>query len=173
MGAIRAFGRGIEIINTWIGNWAGLGFVFIMGLVTMDVLLRYIFNRPTTWSWDVNVQLMAGLVTIGGGFLLIQKGHVAVDVLTMRMSARSRAVMELAMTMLFFLGVGILFWQLALEAWSSLIEREVYPSVLRSPIYPLKMVMALGVLLLLLQGVVIFVRKLTALLSGRCEEANR
>jgi len=151
----------------WIGEWAGLLLIALMCLVTMEVVLRYIFHSPTLWVWDVNMQLLGAAAIIGGGYALLQKAHIGVDVITMHLSTRARAIIELATSWLFFVSVGVLLWKVTLEAWGSLLTREVYLSILRPPIYPFKIFMVVGVLLLLLQGIAEFIRTLTIIFRSK------
>ena len=64
---------------------------------------------------------------------------------------------------LFLFTVGIISWQSASAALVSLQFRERFSSYFASPIYPLKILVALGFFLMLLQGIVEFIRRLRTL----------
>lgn len=161
----KAFCRRIDSCNEWTGKivcWLIIPLTFI---VVYDVILRYVFNRPTVWAWDINIQLLGALVILGGGYVLLHNGHIGVDVLVVRLSPRKRAMVDLVTSLFFFFGVGVLLWKASLDAWSSLQIRELYTSFFQPPIYPLKIVVVIGVLLLLLQGIAKFMRDLSAVTS--------
>lgn len=60
------FLRVVDTFNTWLGRIGGWLFLPLTVIIFLDVVLRYIFNSPTIWAWDVNVQLMGALVALGG-----------------------------------------------------------------------------------------------------------
>jgi len=157
---MKSFCRFIDSLNERVGKISGWLIIPLTTLVTYDVILRYVFNRPTVWAWDINVQLLGTLVVLGGGYALLHDAHIGVDALVIHLSARRRAIVDLITSAFFFFGIGVLLWKAALDAWFSLEIRELYSSVFLPPIYPFKILMVIGILLLLLQGVAKFIRDL-------------
>ncbi len=157
---VKSFCRRIDSLNEWVGKTSGWLIIPLILLVVYDVTLRYVFNRPTVWAWDINVQLLGALVVLGGGYALLHDAHIGVDALVIHLSARRRAIVDLITSAFFFFGIGVLLWKAALDAWFSLEIRELYSSVFLPPIYPFKILMVIGILLLLLQGVAKFIRDL-------------
>jgi len=170
MKSIESFCGKIETINTWVNRIFAWLLIPLTLLVTMEVILRYVFIKPTIWVWDVNIQLLGVLAVMGGGYALLHGSHVAVDVLATRLHPRKRAVLNLITSVFFFAAVGVILWQTILGAWSSWLIKETTVSFFAPPIYPFKWIMVAGVTLLLLQGFVKFLRDLavaTATDSGR------
>ncbi len=161
---LNGFCRGIDLINEWMGKIVGWLFIPFTILVIMDVITRYVFNSP--WYYiDVNIQIMGTIVMLGAGYALLHSGHVRVDVLINLLSPRKQALLEIILFPLFATCIGVLFWK-TLEAASLSIElREHYASGLAPPFYPYRIIITLGVLLLLLQGIVNFIRKLRIFFS--------
>ena len=85
----------------------------------------------------------------------------------MRLSLRRRAVLDLITSLFFFLAIGVMLWKESLVAWTSVQKQEALLSVFSPPIYPLKVFIALGVLLLLLQGLAKFIRDLNTAIYSR------
>jgi len=160
---VRGFCRTIDTLNEWIAKGTMWLFVPLAGIVTIDVILRYGLNRPLIWSWDINCQLLGVLVILSGGWTLLKEGHVRVDVFWARLSPRKRTMVDLITFLLFFFAIGILLWQSASAALVSVQTGERYSSYFAPPIYPLKIIIVVGVFLLLLQGVVKFIRDLLLL----------
>ena len=46
-------------INLFLGKVLQWTILPISAIVMFEVIARYVFNRPTIWAWDVNVQLLA------------------------------------------------------------------------------------------------------------------
>jgi TRAP-type mannitol/chloroaromatic compound transport system permease small subunit len=122
-------------------------------IVLVDVILRYVFNKPTTWAWDVNLQLLAVLALLGAGYCLLHEAHVRMDIVWVRLPVRGKAILNSITYLLFLFTISMLFWLSVSAASLSVQTGERYSSYLAPPIYPLKIVIAIGLLLLLLQGI--------------------
>ncbi len=155
---VETFCRAIDRINGWVGRWASLVFIPLTVIVTIEVIARRFFNSPTIWAWDVNIQLSAALVVLGGGYLLVENGHVIVDVIVNKFPKRARAIVDIVTSTLFFLGVGTVWWIAVGEAQKSVATNEHYTSLLEPPLGPIRIVVAIGFFLLLIQGLVKLLR---------------
>ena len=156
----KVFLRAVSFVNEWVGKACSLFFVPLVCIVLLEVILRYAFNRPTIWAWDISMMLMALTVVLPGGYLLLKDAHTNVDVIVRRFSPRTRTIIDLVTSVLFFFVIGILVWKSGEAAWDSFLSREHLATVLGPPIYPLKMVWPIAAFLLLLQGVAKFIRDL-------------
>jgi TRAP-type mannitol/chloroaromatic compound transport system permease small subunit len=162
---VNKFCRLIDTLNEWVGKWSGWMIIPMVILVVYDVTLRYVFNKPTIWVPDIVIQLLGALVILSGGFGVLHGDHVGVDPLVIHLSSRRRAIVDLITSMFFFFTIGGLLWQSVQEAWFAVKTGEHYSSTFLPPIYPFKVVIVVGVLLLLLQGVVKFIRDLMIVIS--------
>lgn len=166
---LRRFCRGINTLNEWTGRLVSWLLLPLALIVVIEVILRYGFNRPTIWAWDINVMLMGGIVILGGGYALLHDAHVSMDIVVQGFSARKRAILDLITFVFFFVTVGGMLLEMTSIAWSSVQTREVHYSFWAPPIYPLRVVMAVGVLMLFMQGIAKFIIKLLAVLEGENE----
>ncbi len=166
----EAFARTIDTINGRVGRVASYLVLPLLAITLMEVILRYVFNKPTTWGWDVNIQVLAGLTLLGAGYTLLKQGHIIIDIFTGRLSPRKRAILDMATALLFFFGIGALVYQGSLSGWHSVETRELYTSVWNPPIYYIKMVIPIGAALLFFQGLSKFIRDLNIALHGKTED---
>lgn len=150
----------VDLINEWVGRVVSFLIIPMTLVAVIEVILRYVFNRPTIWAWDVNMMLLGAFTVLTGGYVLLKEGHVSMDVFVSRLSPRVRAVIALITSLLFFFSIGLLVWQGGLEARESLLIGEKVNSVWGPPLYPLKILWPIGAFLLLLQGVATFIRDL-------------
>lgn len=162
----RDFCRFVDIVNEWTGRVVGVLIIIAILIITIELILRHVLNRPSIGEWDVNVYLMTVIIIIGAGYTLLYRGHVIVDIVVKRFSPRARALIDLVTSGFFFLGIGILLWQAILEAATSIEIKEHLFGIWELPFYPLRVIIAIGILLLLLQGIVKFVRDLVIALLG-------
>ena len=149
---MRWFVRTVDGINQWIGKifcWLMLPLVFITAL---EVFMRYVVKKPTIWAWDLNIQIFAAITFLGGGYALLEKGHVTVDVLTINMTKKRKALLDIITSVFFFFGIGALMyggWEMFMMSWKS---KEAMPTIWAPPYYWMKLLVPAGCLMLLLQG---------------------
>jgi TRAP-type mannitol/chloroaromatic compound transport system permease small subunit len=156
----KGFADWIDVINEWVGRMISFLIIPMTLITTIEVILRYVFNRPTIWAWDVNMMLLGAFTVLTGGYTLLKGGHVAMDIFVSRLSLRIRALLALITSVLFFFSIGLLVWQGGIASGESFMTREQINSIWGPPLYPLKLLWPVGAFLLLLQGVAIFIRDL-------------
>jgi TRAP-type mannitol/chloroaromatic compound transport system permease small subunit len=147
-------------INLFLGKVLQWTILPISAIVMFEVIARYVFNRPTVWAWDVNVQLQAFMATLGGGYVLLNDDHVRVDILVAKFSMRKKAILESFTGLLTIVALGILTWHLIDVAVTSVKYLEVDWSYFAPPVYPLRCLMAFGSLMLFLQAIAIFLKNI-------------
>lgn len=157
----------VDVINTWLGKGVSLTIFIMMLIVSYEVIARYVFSAPTIWAWDINMQILAIVTFLSGGYVLLQNGHVNVDILYSRWSSKQKAVADLVTFPIFFCFLAILVWSLGVMTLDSIAEREVGSTILAPPIYPMKILLTIGSFLLLMQGTTKFIRDLRVVLSKK------
>ena len=102
---------GIERLIEALGNsiaWLGLGMVVV---TTVVVVLRYGFGIGSIAMQEAVAYMHATLFTLGASYCLKHDAHVRVDVLYRGWSARAKAVVDLAGTVLLLMPFcGFLVW---------------------------------------------------------------
>jgi len=154
----------IDNINEWIGRTTSWLFLPFAILVVIDVVTRYALRHP--WFYiDINVQIMGTLILLAGGYLLVNEGHIGVDVLVTHLSPRHRAILDIVLFPIFIGSIGALLWRTGIAAGDSWRILECGISGLDIPIYPLKTIVAIGFFLVLLQGTSKFIRNIMVIKS--------
>lgn len=116
-----------------------------------EVFMRYMMNKPTIWAWDLNMQLFAALIMLGGAYTLREGGHVSVDVLVAHLSVRRRALVNMIIVPIFLIGIIILLYKSGVAGWESFGRKEEMPTVWGPPLWTIKMWIPIGAFLMLLQ----------------------
>jgi C4-dicarboxylate transporter DctM subunit len=147
---IDALGRAAEALKKVVVpiaskvNLIGMAALAVMMVLTsIDVILRYIFNKPLTGSLELTQFLMVVLVAFGLAYTGVNKGHITVDVLTQRLPKRGRAAVNTG-DALFCLGVFALITWRSLVYAQALISGHDASSTLLIPLYPFVLLVALG-----------------------------
>ena len=136
-------------------------------LISFDVVMRYILDRPTIWAWDLNIQFLAIMTLGAAGYTQLHNSHVNVDILVMNLKPRTRAIIDLITSPFFFLGVVMLVWKGTEATWMSVRTFEVSESYWAPPVWPIKVIVVIGIFLLLLQGIAKFIRDLKTAISPK------
>jgi TRAP-type mannitol/chloroaromatic compound transport system permease small subunit len=156
----------IDALSRFVADYIAWLFLPMTIIAVFEVTMRYLFNSPTTWAWDVNVQLFSLIVILGASCTYLNSGHVRMDIVVNLFSPRVQRFISLFLFALLIVIVGILAWQTGLFAWRSIILTERTSTLLSAPIYPLKVAIFLGVVLLWLQIASVFLRALLTLFSN-------
>jgi TRAP-type mannitol/chloroaromatic compound transport system permease small subunit len=157
----------IDGISTWFGkasSWLTLPVIFV---VAYEIIARYVFHRPTIWAVETMIYGCAIIYVMAAAWALLEGRHVKIDMLYERFSPRGRAVLDSFTFLFFLLYLGMMLWATAKFAYNSTIILEESDSPWRPPLWPMKVFMALGILLVLLQGVAKFIRDLYLAVTGR------
>jgi len=157
----------IDNISEWVGRFGIILIVVMMMATVYEVVARYVFHGPTIWSLEINRFLLAAITAFGGGYALLRGSHVKVDLVYARFGDRRKAIIDLATSVLFFTFIGALLWKSAGIALSSLEIRETNATLFAPPVYPLKIALALGFLIILLQGLAKFIRDINTAITGK------
>ena len=70
--------------------------LFMMGLGTVDVIGRYLFNNPILGTLEVFEILLPAIVLLGLGYTQEKRGHVTMELLVTQLSPRTKTILEIA-----------------------------------------------------------------------------
>jgi TRAP-type mannitol/chloroaromatic compound transport system permease small subunit len=164
---MKKFLRVVDRISEISGKAVSF-FIIPLGVVILiEIVSRYLFNRPTIWVHEVSQMIFGAYVILLGAYALQRGSHVNVEILYGRFRPRTRAAIDLFTWVLFFFFCGIILvkgWEMA---WNSFLVRETDSTSFAPPLYPIKMMVPLGSLLILLQGLAKFLRDLLFVISGK------
>jgi TRAP-type mannitol/chloroaromatic compound transport system permease small subunit len=168
MEALKKYMKAVSLMNEWIGRVDAMVIVPLVLVTIYEVLVRKFFNAPTIWVFETSNQLYGLFFMMGLGFALLHGSHVNVDIFYRFLSARGKAVLDSIGFIIFFfpfclvvLYKGTLF---AAQSWSML---EHSQSVFRVPLYPIKTIIPLMAITLLLQGTVVFIKRIYLIAEGK------
>jgi len=144
--------------------WSAKAFAWLIVVLTLsifyEVIVRYVFNSPTIWAWDLSYMLYGAHFMMGVAFTLYRKGDVRIDVFYKSFSPRTQAMIDLFLYPIFFFpALIVLFWaglQQSIYSWSILEKSGV--TMWRVPIYPFKTILPVATFILLLQGIAEFIK---------------
>ncbi|HRX70319.1 MAG TPA: TRAP transporter small permease subunit [Candidatus Competibacteraceae bacterium] len=151
---MRKIARVIDLLNENTGYYSSFLILPLLFVVTYEVVMRYGFNAPTTWGFEATTFLYGVHFVLGLGYTHKHNGHVAIDVFEAKLWHRPRTLLRIVANLIIFIPtMGLMaIWSViyAGTAWS---QWEVASTSWAPPLYPFKTLMAIGFVLLFLQGV--------------------
>lgn len=82
------FSQLVRLFNTWMGYLSAILIVICTGALTYEVIVRYFFNAPTSWSLEFNIFMLIASTFLAAAFTQIKRGHVGIGLLDTIMSER-------------------------------------------------------------------------------------
>jgi len=154
--------RVIDSVNDRLGKMAAWIVVPLTVIVLLEISMRYFANQPTIWVYDVSWMLFSVFFLLGGGFAMVHKRHVRIDLLYSMLPKRGQAIYELFFFIVMFLPtmgiLGLRSVEYAGRAWNS--GQSLSTTVWTFPAAPIRTVIVLAFLLLFVQGIAEVLRNL-------------
>ena len=166
MRGLLGLSRAIDALNETVGKltyWLILAAVLIS---TGNALVRYGLNTSSNAWLEIQWYLFSFVFLFCAGYTLLHNQHVRIDILSGMLSARGRAWIDVFGTVLFLLPMAIaimwLSWPVFVDAWDS---HEVSTNAGGLLVWPGRLMVPAGFLLLVLQGISELIKRIAFLLG--------
>ena len=161
---VRIIDKFTDTTGVWVA-WLNMPLVLA---VAYEVISRYLFHAPTSWSFDVTYMLYSAIFMLGAAYALHKGAHIRTDFFYEKWSDRTRGVVDSISYILFFFPSIIMLlaasWS---EAWYAYTINETSEQTTWRPIlWPFKAVVPLTCAMLLLQGVSELIKSFYAARTG-------
>ncbi|MCP4693625.1 MAG: TRAP transporter small permease subunit [Desulfobacterales bacterium] len=154
-----------------ISEWSGKIFSYLLwpgvAVLVYEVVARYVFNAPTIWAHGTTQRIFAVYYFICGAYISRHGSHIRMDILYERFSPRIKAILDIIGFLFFFAFCGALLWYGSRYAWSSLMRLEPCNTPFRAPLYPIKLMIPIGALLIFLQELAFLFRNIYIVITGK------
>lgn len=164
--------RFADSLSAWFGKAFGWLIILMTFGMSYEVLVRYMFNRPTPWALDVSFIMYGTIFMMGGAYTLSRGGHVRGDFLYRLWSDRTQAKVDLTLYFLFFfpgiLALVFAGWKYASRSWGYAEVSVNSPAGI--PIYQFKTVIVAAGVLLIIQGIAQVLRCIICIRKGSWPE---
>jgi TRAP-type mannitol/chloroaromatic compound transport system permease small subunit len=147
--------RGIDRFSDLTGRLISLAMVFLVGIITYEVVARYLFRAPTAWVYESSYMTNGSAFMLGCAYALLKGAHVRTDIFWENYSERKKGIIDLlSYLVLFFPSLATLMLISIDDAWLSYtIGERSQESVWRAIMWPFRAVIPLAALLFMIQGV--------------------
>ena len=148
-----------------LGKWFALLLVLVG---SFETIARHFFNAPTIWAYDSMCMAGGVIYMLGASYNYLHDAHTRVDLFYMRGTPRTKALIDVICSLVLFFPLMIIMFKLAVtwaaKAWR--INEVMFNSFWYPPAAPYRTIFAVGLFLLILQGVAKFIRDLYYVIRG-------
>jgi TRAP-type mannitol/chloroaromatic compound transport system permease small subunit len=170
MAALLRLSRLIDALSERLGRlvmWLVLAAVLISA---GNAVVRKLFNVSSNAYLEIQWYLFAAVFMLGVGHVMLRNGHVRIDVVSTRLSARANAVIDSLGIVLFVVPLAVIMidlsWPLFMRAWVSGETSQNAGGLIR---WPVLLLIPAGFGVLLLQSLSELIKR-AAFLSGHRAE---
>ena len=148
----------VSRIIDWLSERIGHAFYWLV-LVTVlisaaNAVVRKAFNVSSNSFLEIQWYLFSAIFLFLAGYTLLRNDHVRIDVIAGRLSKRAQAWIDIVGTVLFLFPMAFLLMWLAWPVFVDAYERhEISTNAGGLIIWPARLLVPIGFLLLLIQGV--------------------
>ena len=163
---IDYFLHGVDAMSEWSGKIVSFAILFMVALMVLQVVTRYLLDRPFIWILETTIFTFGIYVVILGAYALHHRRHVKMDLFYSRWSPRTQAIVDLVTSVFFFLFYITLIWkgwEYFYESWQF---KEITQTSWRPIIYPIKMFIPLSAGLIVLTGIAKTIRDFRCALTS-------
>ena len=147
--------RGIDRFSDVSGKLIALSMLFLVAIITREVVGRYFFNSPTVWVYEMSNMVNGAAFMLGCAYALYKGAHVRTDIFWDRFSERRKGIIDLVSYLVLFFPTMITLFVISVDdAWYSFsIEERSQESIFRAIMWPFRSSIPLAALLFIIQGI--------------------
>jgi TRAP-type mannitol/chloroaromatic compound transport system permease small subunit len=142
--------------------------VILMGGTVYEVVMAYVFNKPTLWNFDFSMQMYGAILMMSGAYCLATESHVRGDVIYRLFKPRTQGWIDLVLYFIFFfpgvIALAFYGYEYAALAWK--IKETSWSSPAQIQIYMVKSMIPAAGILLIIQGVSEVFRSVICIQTG-------
>lgn len=149
---MAAYIRVVDKINYRVGRFIMYG-IFAMMAVLLWSSISKTFFLPSLWTLEIAQFLMVGYYILGGAYSIQLGSNVRMDLFYANWSDRRKAAFDTATVFMLLFYLGVLLYGGFESTIYSLEYGERSPTAWRPYIWPIKIIMCLGIVMMLLQAI--------------------
>jgi TRAP-type mannitol/chloroaromatic compound transport system permease small subunit len=161
------FSRAIDAVSVFVGKVAMWLILLIVLISTANAISRYALHISSNAWLEIQWYLFGAVFLLGAGFAFLRNAHVRIDVVSSRLSARTRNWIDVVGILVFLLPLCylmiILGWPVFERAW---VRGEMSPNAGGLIRWPAFLLIPLGFALLALQAISELIKRFHFLYGG-------
>jgi TRAP-type mannitol/chloroaromatic compound transport system permease small subunit len=165
---LRLTVKAIDFSSDAVAKYVCWVILALMVLTFYDVVMRYSFNSPTIWVYELVGLVFGPLWLMVGAYLLTHDEHVRMDIFWRRLSPRNQAIVDLiTYTLFFFYSILIVVYGWDYFMKSFIRQDHLSMTMWKPLVWPFKLFLPVGVGFMVLAGIAKYIRDLYMAITGR------
>lgn len=145
----------IDRLNRLLGEYVCYLYLIAVVVTTYEVVMRYLFNAPTSWAFELTVLMCGVSYLLSGGFVTGQRKHIAITALYDLAPPQLKWWLDIIGMITGIVAMALLVWAACTPALKAIRLVERTGSAWDSPSPAIiKPMIAIGALLIVLQLVI-------------------
>ncbi len=174
MKLLLTLSRLIDALNSCVGRIA-CWLVLVAVLVSAgNATVRYTFNMSSNAWLEIQWYLFSAVFLLCSGYTLLHNQHVRIDIITGRFSKRVQAWIDILGAVFFLMPMALLIlwlsWPVFVDAYT---HKEVSTNAGGLIVWPARLLLPVGFLLLILQGVSELIKRIAFLCGAIPDPAEK
>lgn len=157
-----AFVRLVDRLNYRVGRFAMYLLFVLMGILLWSTISKAAFH-PSLWTLEMAQFTMVAYYILGGPYSMQLGSHVRMDLLYANWPPRKKAWWDALTVFAVIFYLGVMLWGAVDSTIYSFAYNERSPTAWRPYLWPIKVIMCLGFLLMLLQALSSLIRDIATL----------
>jgi len=154
MSFLLSFSRLIDTINEKIGHGISWALLLAVLISAGNALVRYALNTSSNAWLEIQWYLFSAVFLLAASYTLRRNEHVRIDVVAGKFSKRTQVWIDLIGFLVFLLPMTLIILYFAIPyAWISFESAEMSSNAGGLIVWPAKLLIPVGFLLLTLQGI--------------------
>jgi len=163
-------GDRIEGFNRTLSYFSAVGMILMMIPTIVDVFMRMVLNDQLRGAFEFTGLVMALVIYFGVAYAQTQRAHVRVSFVVDRFPPMFRQATLVCVYFFMLCIFAFVIYATSAEAIYSVRIGEYQPGSTRFPVWPSRILVSFGIIMLSLQFVVDFFKALAGLFQGRVTE---
>jgi TRAP-type mannitol/chloroaromatic compound transport system permease small subunit len=153
MSLLLSLARLIDAINEKIGLAVSWALLIAVLICAGNAIIRYSLNMSSNAWLEIQWYLFAAMFMLASAYTLKRNEHVRIDVIVGRFSRRTQVIMDILGFLFFLLPVSLLILYFSIPyAMESIRNQEVSSNAGGLILWPAKLLIPVGFVLMILQG---------------------
>ncbi len=109
---MNALLRAVDRVNQYIGLSVCHLYLICAAVTVYEVAMRYFFNAPTQWAFEVVMVVCASAWALSGSYITMRRSHIAITVFYERITGKFKWWVDLFILLLSLVAMSLFVWSL-------------------------------------------------------------
>ena len=141
----------VHSLSRWCGTVATILLITAIFAILNMVVERYVFNLTTSWQTEYVIYSLAAGTFIGSPFVLLERGHVNVELLPHYLGHKGKLILAIICSVLSLVFCTVIFVLSCEVWWDAYVNNHTTGTMWNAPLWKLYISLPIGFFVMILQ----------------------